>query len=578
MAALVAVTLVSGPAHSQNLILNPGFETGDGSCTATSWTVNSGGCGGSYLINSPFYFHTGSASLIFFGDNFFYGPFNVSQNVTTAAGKYNFGFWYNVLNASGVPGSAFNASVGSNAFAISTTNTTGGVYTQFTRQVTLPAGSATISFDNNTISSIWEVTIDDVSLTLLQLSPLTSLLPAGAPNNAVNAATSIDAFTNSGGTLPAGFNNLFNLTGSQLVDALNRLASQPGGTIVSSGTKSITYFIDGMFETVVTGDSSGGPSGFGGSAYAAEKKVSRSAAEAYAAVTPREADVVFAHRWNVWATGYGGSSTVNGDASTGSNKTTSNVYGAMAGADYGLSTFTRVGFALGGGGSSFSIDNGFGSGKANMFNAAIYAKHMMGPAYIAGALAYAWQGVTTHRTVMIAGTDVLHASLNANVFTGRIEGGWKYTMPVVNMTPYGAVQSTTFFLPSYGESATSGSNQFALNYGAQNVTATRSELGLRWDRTMPLAGGNIILKAKTAWAHDWNSTRASQAAATFQSLPGSPAFTVNGATPAADLALISAGAEMAWLNGWSLGGTFLSEISSNTRSYGGKGTIKYAFN
>jgi len=32
------------------------------------------------------------------------------------------------------------------------------------------------------------------------------------------------------------------------------------------------------------------------------------------------------------------------------------------------------------------------------------------------------------------------------------------------------------------------------------------------------------------------------------------------------------------MNGWSLGGNFLSERSSNTHSYGGKGTVSYAFN
>ena len=39
-------------------------------------------------------------------------------------------------------------------------------------------------------------------------------------------------------------------------------------------------------------------------------------------------------------------------------------------------------------------------------------------------------------------------------------------------------------LPAYEESASSGANTFALSYGANTVTATRTELGLRW--TNPL--------------------------------------------------------------------------------------------
>jgi uncharacterized protein with beta-barrel porin domain len=249
----------------------------------------------------------------------------------------------------------------------------------------------------------------------------------------------------------------------------------------------------------------------------------------------------------------------------------------MAGADYGLSTDTRLGFALGGAGSTFNVANGFGGGKADIFNAALYAKHIMGPAYLEGALAYGWQGTTTDRTVTVAGTDRLHAAFDANSFTGRVEGGWTFAMPV-NVTPYAAVQSTAFIVPGYGETATSGSGQFALNYAAQTVWATRTELGLHWDKTVAVTGGRFTWLATTAWAHDFNADSIATASASFQSLPGSPAFTTNGAAPAHDLALVTAGGQMAWTNGWSLSGTFLSEIAETSRSYGGKGTLSYAFN
>ncbi len=90
------------------------------------------------------------------------------------------------------------------------------------------------------------------------------------------------------------------------------------------------------------------------------------------------------------------------------------------------------------------------------------------------------------------------------------------------------LQTTTFYLPSYGETATSGSNTFALNYASKNVTATRSELGAKFDKAMPVQGGVFTLKARAAWAHDWNTDRS--ATATFQTLPGAT-FTTNGALP-----------------------------------------------
>ncbi len=132
----------------------------------------------------------------------------------------------------------------------------------------------------------------------------------------------------------------------------------------------------------------------------------------------------------------------------------------------------------------------------------------------------------------------------------------------------------TFFLPSYGEIATSGSSTFALNYASKTTTATRSELGAKFDKAMLVQGGVLTLKARTAWAHDWNTDRA--ATATFQALPGAT-FTVNGAQPSANAALASLGAEMKWHNGWTLAGSFDGEFSRTVAAYTGKGSIRRAW-
>ena len=108
------------------------------------------------------------------------------------------------------------------------------------------------------------------------------------------------------------------------------------------------------------------------------------------------------------------------------------------------------------------------------------------PAYISAALAYGWQDITTDRTLTIAGVDQLRAKFNANAFSGRVEGGYRFVSPWmggIGITPYAAGQFTTFDLPAYAEQALSGANTFALAYGAKDVTATRSELGLRTDKS-----------------------------------------------------------------------------------------------
>ncbi len=62
----------------------------------------------------------------------------------------------------------------------------------------------------------------------------------------------------------------------------------------------------------------------------------------------------------------------------------------------------------------------------------------------------------------------------------------------------------------------------------------------------------------------------------FQALPGAN-FIVNGAKPNADAALVSAGAEVKWLNGFSVAGTFEGEFAGNVTSYAGKGVVKYSW-
>ena len=167
------------------------------------------------------------------------------------------------------------------------------------------------------------------------------------------------------------------------------------------------------------------------------------------------------------------------------------------------------------------------------------------------------------------------ANFKASTFAGRLETGWRFApVPASSFgaTPYAAVQATSFHLPGYGETALVGGNQFALSYGAQDTTNVRTELGARTDQRFLVNDGLLTLRSRLAWAHDTNTNRFVNAA--FQTLPGA-AFTVNGARPAADSALVGGRAEMKWNNGISLAGTVEGEFSRSTQTYTGKGTMRY---
>ncbi|HBY25950.1 MAG TPA: autotransporter domain-containing protein, partial [Bradyrhizobium sp.] len=237
---------------------------------------------------------------------------------------------------------------------------------------------------------------------------------------------------------------------------------------------------------------------------------------------------------------------------------------------------TIAGFALAGGGTNFSVANS-GGGRSDLFQAGAFIRHNVGAAYLAGALAYGWQDVTTDRTVTVGSIDRLRAEFKANAWSGRAEGGYRFVAPWIGgigLTPYAAGQFTTFQLPSYAEQAIVGANTFALATNAKSVTDSRSELGLRADKSFALSDSVLTLRGRAAWAHDFNPDRS--IAATFQTLPGA-SFVVNGAAQARDSALTTASAELKWANGWSALASFEGEFSSVTQSYAGKGVMRYTW-
>lgn len=448
---------------------------------------------------------------------------------------------YTILSAtSGFGGTTFNAAVVSN----------------------MPTLNASLSYDTNNVF----------------LNVNVNFAQAGGLNvNQQNVANTLTNFFNSTGGIPAAF--------AALAPAgLTTASGELGTGIIQSAINADGQFLNLMLDPTVIGRSggfakAGSVAQFAESddaaAYASMRPANAREREAYAMAT--KAPLLSsqpASRWSLWTAGYGGSAQVGGNAPVGSQDLTARVWGGAAGADYRISVDTLVGFALGGGGLNYSLANAMGSGSADLFQAGVYGRHNFGPAYISAALAYGWHDVTTNRTVAPAGFDQLQGRFKADTFSARFEGGYRFATPMIGLTPYAAAQVTNFNLPNYSEVSLNGGGLFALNYASQSLTDTRSELGLRTDKSYAMQNGVLTLRGRAAWAHDYNPNRA--VTALFQTLPGT-SFVVNGARVDADSALVSASAEMKWLSGFSIAGTFDGEFSGNVASYSGKGVFKYAW-
>jgi uncharacterized protein with beta-barrel porin domain len=138
-------------------------------------------------------------------------------------------------------------------------------------------------------------------------------------------------------------------------------------------------------------------------------------------------------------------------------------------------------------------------------------------------------------------------------------------------TPYAAAQVQSFRTPSYSETALSGSSIFALSYDARTITTTRTELGTWLDWSIPVDyNTRLSLLGRAAWAHDFWS--APNITAGFLALPGS-SFVVTGAAPATDLLIASAGVEVGFRNGFSVGARFDGEFAEHSQKYSGIGRL-----
>jgi len=567
-ALLVSIgTLMVAPVatRAQNLIQTPGFE----GCTqflvpgvCSPWVFS----GSSDIVALS---HSGSNAANLFG-----GGATVSQVVTlTKSGLYNFSFWY--ANPAPPPFNAqATASIGGQQVFNQTLPSGTFPYTQFSTNVTLSSGANSVVFGD---TGGFNFVVDDVSLTLILAlqTLLTPNLPVGAPTNVINAAGAVDSFTNNGGTLPTNFQNLFNLSPSQLQAALIQLDGEASTDAEKGAFELMNQFMGLMLDPFVAGRMGSVNGTSIGFAPEQQASFAPEIAQAYASVfkaPPMAAPPT--QQWTAWGSGFGASSKTDGNASVGSNNVTAANYGFAGGMDYHYTPDSLVGFALAGAGTNWNLAQGLGGGRSDAFQAGVYTKSYYGPAYVAGALAFANNWFTTDRSAL---GDELHASFIGQSYGGRFESGYRFGLPasgsVIGATPYAAVQTQWFHTPTYGETDLAGGG-LGLTYNSMTANDTRSELGARFDDLTALNGMPLILRTRLAWAHDWVTNPALNAV--FESLPGS-SFIVNGAKQPADSALVSTGAELHMTARWSLAAKFDGEFANGSQTYGGTGTLRYTW-
>jgi len=423
-----------------------------------------------------------------------------------------------------------------------------------------------VTLDTNTINRcIFTAEAEDIG----------DILGDEITGNGGSIVDAIEDYVTNGGTLPLSFQLLALLSPTELAVALEQLSGELGTGVAPAGMQGMDSFLTllrgskGGDLAMVTGHDqpvSGGTVSVMGYAPSAPQ-VGGQAFAGFDTPYPLPA----AGDWTIWASGFGGLSRVDGNASSGTHDRTTTDFGVAFGFERQLSTDTMFGLAVSGGGTDFELADSLGSGQSAMLQAALYARSDFDQAYLAGALAVGVHRVSLDRFLTFAGNDHYTADFDATGVAGEVEAGYH----VGWFTPYVALRGQMFSTPAYSEETASGASTFALDYAASTASTVRTEIGARADWVNELSEvGTLTLYASAAWAHEFSS--GDDVTASFQMLPGAP-FTVAGATADTDSLLASAGADLQLGTGLALNGSVDGKFAANALTYGATAGLSYSW-
>jgi autotransporter-associated beta strand protein len=272
-------------------------------------------------------------------------------------------------------------------------------------------------------------------------------------------------------------------------------------------------------------------------------------------------------RLSAWMSGVGGFGSVGGNSNAGA--LTYNVGGAAAGIDYHLDPRFLMGVAVSYAGGRQWVDGLNGQGNTNNYSTALYASFTQGGFYADALAGYAYTDTQMQRTIVIPGLQprIASSSDGTNQFLGQIEVGYGigvYAPAQAILTPFARFQTVAAAQNGFTESGSIGS--LGLVVAPQNTTSVRTVLGVDLAGNIPLGATiPLAIALRLGWAHEYASTDRPMTAS-FQGAP-SASFTVYGATPQHDAAVIGLGLEDKIADAMSLYARYDGEIGGRDNAH-----------
>ena len=386
----------------------------------------------------------------------------------------------------------------------------------------------------------------------LALAP-NAFASAGQTQNQQAVGGALDAIAASG-SVGGIVTTMANLPTSQGAPALQALSGQPYADFGTLNTRASQLFMNAVGRQMATerGAGLGGP---------------QRVALAEACVTT--CDTAEPSRFGAWVAGIGSTGSVLGDANA--SGFTYTMGGTAFGVDYRLDPRFLVGIA-GGYTSGTQWVNGFsGNGYSDAFSVALYGSFTQngsGPGFYADALAgYATANNRMQRVISLPGnpTGIANGNTSANQFLGQIEAGYKIGLGLganTSISPFARLQIGSINQAGFTEY---GGGVFNLAVAAQTTTSVRTTFGIDLAGGFDIGGTLLDLGLRLGWMHEFADTARPMTAA-FAAAPVSQ-FTVFGATPQRDSAVIGFSAATALGDRTSLFVSYDGEVGGGTDNH-----------
>lgn len=238
-----------------------------------------------------------------------------------------------------------------------------------------------------------------------------------------------------------------------------------------------------------------------------------------------------------WLGGYGSAGRISGNGNT--HDLDFGLGGPVAGVDYQVSRDLRLGGAIAYSRGSFSVDGLSSNGHLNTYSGALYASYAPGRFYVDAALGYARSDAKLTRDIVFPGvTRAATGKPSSDAFLSNVELGYHFDLGERTIwTPIAGLQAIVIDQEGLKES---GAGAINLHIESEVTTSIRSLLGgelkhrFLLNQETPL---DFVIRA--GWMHDFADTSRT-ITASFDGLAGA-AFTIDGAKPARDSAVVGAG-------------------------------------